>query len=101
WIHRRDLVDIILTLINEPSLSGAFNATAPYPETNRVFTRKLGAALHRPALFRIPGWVVRLATGEMSRLFLTGQRVIPERLNEAGHPFHYPRLEIALHQILN
>lgn len=100
WIHRQDLVAIMLTLIQNPKLSGAFNATAPYPETNRVFSRKLGAALHRPVLLRFPGWAVRVGAGEMAWLFLTGQRVIPERLGEAGFTFRYPRLEDAFRQIL-
>lgn len=100
WIHRQDLMHVMERLLEDDSLSGAFNCTAPHPETNKAFTRKIGAALHRPVWIRIPGWAVRLQAGEMARLFLTGQRVIPQRLMDAGHAFRYPRLEDALEEIL-
>jgi uncharacterized protein (TIGR01777 family) len=100
WVHREDVNAVVGRLITDTDLSGAFNATAPQPETNRAFTQKLGAALHRPVLLKVPGWAVHLQTGEMAHLMLTGQRVIPRRLLDAGYEFRYPRVEDAFAEII-
>ena len=100
WIHMEDLLGIMLYLLRHESLSGAFNSTAPNAERNRDFATKLAAALHRPMLMWAPGWALRLMVGEMAHLYLTGQRVIPKRLLEAGYQFRYPELSAALADIL-
>ena len=41
-------------------------------------------------------WTLKLALGEMSRLLLTGQKVLPARLQQAGFSFKYPVLADAL-----
>lgn len=96
WIHMDDLVGIILHLMEQENLSGTFNATAPNPETNRDFATKLGKVLRRPTFVRVPGWAVRIQVGEMARLFLTGQKVLPQRLIASGYEFQYPELGLAL-----
>lgn len=100
WIHIADLVAIMLHLIADESLCGAFNSTAPNPETNRDFAAKLGAALKRPAIMWAPGPAVRLLVGEMAHLYLTGQKVIPRKLLASGYKFQYPELSLALAEIL-
>ncbi len=100
WIHVEDLIGIMLYLLTNESLSGAFNGTAPSPETNRDFAAKLAAALHRPAIMWAPAWMLKLMVGEMAHLYLTGQKVIPKRILEAGYRFRYPELRAALANIL-
>ncbi|MFQ5937099.1 MAG: TIGR01777 family oxidoreductase [Acidiferrobacterales bacterium] len=101
WIHMADLLGIILFLTASESLSGAFNSTAPNPETNRNFARTLGGVMHRPSIMQAPGWLVRLGVGEMAHLYLTGQKVIPKRLLDAGYKFQYPELRAALEDVLS
>lgn len=101
WIHMDDVVAVFMRLIADDSLSGPFNVTAPQPQTNRDFARTLGRVLQRPVLLRIPGWAVRLMVGEMARLYLTGQKVVPRRLLEAGYDFKYPQLDMALRAVLS
>ncbi|OHV11507.1 TIGR01777 family oxidoreductase [Kushneria phosphatilytica] len=100
WIHREDLVRAIDFLLTREDLAGAFNAGAPHPVTNETFTRTLADQLNRPALFTVPGSVIELALGEMSRLLLTGARMVPARLEAAGFTFRYPELDQALAQIV-
>lgn len=100
WVHIDDLVGIMLHLMADESLAGAFNSTAPNPETNRDFARKLAAALHRPALVWAPEWLLRLMVGEMAHLYVTGQKVLPSRLLESGYRFKFPELRAALADIL-
>lgn len=100
WIHKRDLVSLILFAMDTAEAEGAINATAPEPVTNRAFTKALGARLKRPALLWIPGWCLRLAMGEMADLFVAGQKVLPEKALALHFAFDRPNLELALEELL-
>ncbi|MDO6442147.1 TIGR01777 family oxidoreductase [Marinobacter sp. 2_MG-2023] len=101
WIHRSDVVAALIWMLETPEASGAYNVVSPNPVTNREFTRCLATTLKRPAIFPAPAPVLNLALGEMSRLLLTGQQAVPERLTNGGFVFQYPRLEKALEDVVN
>lgn len=101
WIHIQDEVGIIMHLLHHSECKGVYNATAPEPVTNRVFSRALGRAFKRPALLPVPGIALKVALGEMSVLLLTGQRVLPARITEAGYVFRHPTLDAALDDVIN
>lgn len=102
WVHRADLVALMLKLIEDDRLRGAFNGTAPEPVRNGEFARALGRALHRPAVLPMPGFALRLIVGEMAdELLLRGQRVLPQRALATGFAFRYPGLPAALDEILS
>lgn len=97
WIEQDDLIRIIAFILSHPEISGAVNATAPHPVRNAEFTRTLAAALHRPAFFRLPGWLLTALGGEMAReMMLNGQRVLPDRLQRHGFVHTYSTLADAL-----
>lgn len=100
WIHQQDHLRMIETLLEQETLQGAFNATAPEPVTSAEFARTLGRVLKRPAVLPAPAWLLRLAMGEQTETLLSSQRVVPIRFQEAGFEFHYPALQLALEQIL-
>lgn len=101
WIHRMDLVRVVLRLLEDPECSGPYNAVAPDPATHRAFSKALGRALRRPVWAGMPAPVVRLMFGEMAHMLLTGQRVVPRRLQEAGFEFQFPDLDSALTEIVD
>jgi NAD dependent epimerase/dehydratase family enzyme len=80
---------------------GPFNLTAPDTVTNAEFSRALGRVMRRPAFFRVPGFALRLALGEMSTVVLDGQRAVPSRLRDLGFTFRFPDLEMALPDLLD
>lgn len=96
WIHIDDLVAVYVAAITDSRVEGSLNAAAPQPVTNREFTKALARSVHRPAWFRIPGWVLRIALGAFAEAVLMSQRVIPGRLSELGFVFKYPTIEGAL-----
>jgi hypothetical protein len=100
WIHREDLVSLILFMLNESTVRGVFNATSPHPVTNAEFTKALASALHRPAFMPIPGLALKLLYGQMAETILSSQRVLPESTLRTGFTFEYPELFAALKQIL-
>lgn len=100
WIHIRDHVRAVQHLIDNDSLTGSINLTAPNPVTNEALTKTLGKVLRRPTFMAVPGFALKLAMGEMAHILLTGQRVLPKKLQESGFKFEYPELKQALIQIL-
>lgn len=97
WVHRSDVVQAIVFLLQHSDASGAFNLTAPEPVSHREFAAVL-ARQHRILLSApVPAMVARLLLGEMAdELLLNGQRVLPAGLQQLGFEFHYPGLEAAL-----
>lgn len=101
WISREDAVGAIRYAIFTPSLSGAVNAAAPGPVTNREFTKALGRALGRPTILPMPAFAARLAFGEVAdALLLSSQRTLPRALEGAGYRFRQPDLTQALAEML-
>lgn len=100
WIHVQDLISLIDFLLSQEHCKGVFNATAPNPVSNAVFTKALGKALNRPALITTPPLALRLAMGEMSELLTEGQFVYPKRALEAGFQFQFSDLDNALTDVL-
>jgi len=99
WIHLRDVVRALVLLVDCEALSGPVNVVAPEPVTMDAFARSLGRSLGRPAALRVPATALRLALGDgLARALLTGQRVVPRKLLDAGFVFELPGLEEALGQ---
>jgi uncharacterized protein (TIGR01777 family) len=101
WIHLDDIVGLILHAIAIETVRGPMNGTAPEPVRNADFSQALAHALRRPALLRVPAFVLRLTFGEMAEdLMLAGQRVLPKQAEETGYQFLYPTLPEALREIV-
>ena len=101
WIHLADLRAAIVHAVFSESLAGPVNTTAPHPERNRDFTRKLAAALHRPAIFPVPAFALKLALGGFASALLASQRAVPAALEADGFRFHFPTLEAALADLVS
>jgi uncharacterized protein (TIGR01777 family) len=102
WIGIDDVVDVYNRALVDPRLSGPVNAVAPDPVRNTDYTTSLAGILRRPALVPVPTFGPRLLLGAegANQLAQASQRVRPERLLTAGHPFRYPQLEPALRHLL-
>ena len=100
WIHVADWTALVSWLVHNDRATGAFNAAAPTPVTNRTFTRTLGRVLKRPAVLHAPAFVLRAALGEMSTILVNGQRVLPAAAEQLGFRFTHRELEPALRSVL-
>lgn len=97
WVSHDDVVGAFLQGLNDSSLSGPLNATAPNPVTNAEFTQTLGEVLHRPTILPLPGFAAKLALGQMAQdLLLASARVKPQVLEANGYDFVYPQLKECL-----
>jgi hypothetical protein len=96
WIHVDDVVGILLHAAEHGQIAGPINAVGPQPVTNAEFTRALAAALHRPAVFPMPGFGLKLLFGEFAEILLASQRVLPKVAERTGYHFSYPTVAAAL-----
>ena len=115
WIHLEDYCAICRWALEggsgesasasgERAVPQAYNLCAPQPVTNEDFMKELRHALHRPWSPPAPAWAVKFGAEVIMRadssLILTGQRVLPRRLKEAGFPFAFPQLRVALKDLV-
>lgn len=101
WIHVEDEVGLLLWALDDDSVNGTVNATAPNPVANRAFAKALGRALGRPAVLPIPGFTLDLMFGkEFGQVLRGGQRVLPRRALDLGYEFKHPELDETLSDLL-
>ncbi len=98
WIHMEDLCRLILFVATKGG-SGVYNAVSLNPVENDRFTKVLARILHRPAIFPVPEFALKLLFGKGARVFTSGQIVMPERALQEGFTFRYPTLKDALSEI--
>lgn len=101
WIHTVDQIRAIRFLIDNENALGVYNLAAPDPRTNADFGKLIARGLRRPFWFPVPAFVMQLIFGELGKLLLLGsQRVLPQRLLEAGFKFQFADAESALNDLL-
>jgi uncharacterized protein (TIGR01777 family) len=99
WIDIDDLKGIYQFLI-EKRKEGVFNATSPNPVSNYEFTKTLGNVLHRPTIFPLPEFVLKLIFGEAASVLIGSKEIYPKELENAGFQFSYPTLKSSLEHLL-
>ena len=100
WIHRDDLVALLLAALDDARFEGPVNATAPAPVPMKELAAALGRVLRRPAFAPAPAFAIRAAMGDMAALVLDGQRALPGKALALGFSFRFPDLEPALRDLL-
>jgi len=100
WVHREDLVNLILYALTHPEMSGTFNATAPNPVRMADFCQTLGEVINRPSWLPVPAFALELLLGDGAQVVLEGQQVLPKRTQETSFQYQYTTVKPALEEIL-
>jgi len=101
WIHLDDLCNLFVFALENPSVSGVFNAVGPQPATNQEVIEAAAVALNKPLwLPPVPGFVLNALLGELAVLVLNGSRVSARKVMQAGFQFRYPELGQAIRHLL-
>lgn len=101
WIHIQDLCAIYLQALENPKISGAFNAVAPEAQTNHSFTSAIAKSLGKKIwLPNVPSFVLRFMFGEMAQILLTGSHASSQKIQDRGFKFQFPTLEKALQNLI-
>lgn len=100
WVHVDDAARAICFMLEHQTLYGPFNVCSPEAVPNQEFLRAIRRLLHRFALVPLPAPALRLLLGELSRVVLDSQHLVPQRLLEASFPFRYAGLDQALRDLV-
>ncbi|MEL6930290.1 MAG: TIGR01777 family oxidoreductase [Cyanobacteria bacterium J06600_6] len=100
WIHRDDLVSLIAKAVEDSSMSGVYNATAPNPVRMGKLCQTLGEVMNRPSWLPVPDFVLEVLLGDGAIVVLEGQQVLPKQTQQTGFSYQYPELKPALAEIV-
>ena len=100
WIHYKDMTQIYIHALADQSMSGSYNACAPFPVTNKTLTKAIAKQLHRPVWpFNTPETVMKFILGEMSAIVLNSTNTSAQKLLDTGFLFKFTHVEDALSDI--
>ena len=100
WIHREDLVNLIIQALTRSDMEGVLNATAPNPVRMTELADTMGQVMKRPSWLPVPGLALEALLGDGAMVVLEGQQVIPKRTLASGFNYQYPTVKQALAEIL-
>jgi uncharacterized protein (TIGR01777 family) len=101
WISMDDQIYSMHHLMMKQECEGVYNISSPNPVRQKIFAKKLGLVLRRPAFIPTPPLAIRVLFGKMGVALTTeSTKVIPERLIDSGYVFEHAELEPALRDSL-
>ncbi|WP_316801072.1 TIGR01777 family oxidoreductase [Pedobacter frigidisoli] len=97
WLHVDDMVDMYIEAIGNLEMEGAYNACAPFPQTNEALTRAIAKQLHRPFWpLKVPKKAIELLMGERAEAVLMSSNTSAQKILNAGFKFKFIHLNEAL-----
>ncbi len=100
YISITDLCNAIDFLIENSDIAGAVNLVSPEIISYKDLINTVSRVYKRYCWFNLPKFAVKLLFGQMGcELLLSGQKVIPMKLQEHNFKFTYPDIESCLKDI--
>ncbi len=99
WIHLDDISRLFVFALENESVCGPLNGSAPEPVRNNRFTVELARALGKPVFLPVPAAALKIALGEMSSSILNSERAIPKKAQALGFAFEHGEIVEALQSI--
>lgn len=100
WIHIHDIAGIYIHALENTAVHGIYNGVAPQPVRMKEFAKALGGVLHRPSLFPVPEFVIKIVLGEGAGVAMASQRVLANKIESTGYKFVYPEIKNALVDVI-
>lgn len=104
WIHEIDFANVIRFLIDNKTLNGTFNLSAPKPTDNKTLMKSLRKVMNIPFGIPHPKPILEFGAkliGTETELILKSRNVVPKRLLENGYSFKYIEITKALNNLIN
>lgn len=86
----QDAARALVHLLEDESISGPVNVSAPVTTTNAEFTRLLGKQVHRPTVLPVPKFGLTIVLGQFADDVLADFDVDPGKLLASGFTFEHP-----------
>jgi uncharacterized protein (TIGR01777 family) len=97
WVHIHDVCNAFVWALENESINGAFNVCSDEQPTNAAFTKELAEAMRKPLFLpNVPGFVLKLALGELANMVLEGSFISNKKIKDAGFHFQFNNLKQAL-----
>lgn len=101
WVHLDDICNIYLYAL-ENHLEGIYNCCAPYSSTFGELANGIDNAMNiRSWHPNVPCFILRMVLGERASLACSNQDVSSKKLSDHGFCFQYPRIQLALNELLS
>jgi len=102
WIHIDDLCRMYAEAIENETLSGVYNAVAPYPVDNKKLVLSLARKMKGRffIILYVPSFILKWKLGAMSIEVLKSATVSANKIRESGFQFLCPTIESALEREL-
>jgi uncharacterized protein (TIGR01777 family) len=101
WIHEDDICNMYLYAIEQESMSGAYNAAAPYPIPHRELMLTIAKTKRKIYIpLPVPAFALKLALGEMATEVLKSTRLNVGKISKEGYSFIYPKIQEAVASLL-
>jgi uncharacterized protein len=101
WIHRDDLVNLIVAALTQPTYDGILNATAPNPVRMSELCDAMGRVMGRPSWLPVPEFALEALLGDGAKVVLEGQQVLPKRTQTLPFSYQFATVQAALSDILS
>ena len=98
WVHIDDICRAFIHAMEQETMQGVYNLTAPKPVSNRELTLTLAGKTNGKLFipFQVPAFVLKAMLGEMSIEVLKSATVSSQKIQSAGFQFQYPDINQAL-----
>lgn len=93
WIHRSDMVSLILFCLDNFAVWGPINAVCPSPSSIAEFGRLLRRAMGSRKWDIVPGQPVSSLYPDAADILFQGCKVAPAKARSLGFEFQYPTLQ--------
>ncbi len=103
WIHVEDFCGAVEFIINDSTIDGKINISAPNPIDNQGFMKILRDKLKMPFGIPLPTFLLEIGTLFLqteTELLLKSRNVYPERLLDYGFRFRFETVEEALGELV-
>lgn len=103
WIHEQDLVRLIKWIMDQESPASLYHATAPSPEKNKIFMKKLRKAVHVPFGIPLPTALAKVGAffkGVESDMLLLSNAVEAKRAQQEGFVYKFPTTDLAFEELI-
>ncbi len=99
WVHIEDYSRIVQFVINNVSIKGVVNCSAPFPVSNAVLMRAFRQSVNMKIGIPAPKFLVKIAAifiGTEASLILDSTNIYPDKLIKSGFKFKFDCIDKAI-----
>lgn len=100
WVHIDDIVSLYIYALEHEAVLGPINSAAPEAVRQKDFMQHFARVMHRPLLFAIPIFMLRIRYGELADSFDNSVKMNSQKIADLGFVHRYQKLDDALRAVI-